>query len=234
VLRGSSGCCSARAAQLRRRGVRVPPARRPLAARTAPGATGGGDPAMRARRGRGRCGRVCPRGRGCAAPCIYGHGPGVGRCPACCAPSDPPSRHAPASPALPAGTMSSLKLLNQDAEHAKRFVALAMNINAAKGLQEVLKTNLGPKVSEPLRVLAPGVVQQESLAARPPLWASGAPPRSNPALQMRSHARATRLPACAARRAEGGARPGRGAFPLTYVLRRARSRCWSEARATSS
>jgi hypothetical protein len=29
----------------------------------------------------------------------------------------------------------------QDAEHAKRFVALAMNINAAKGLQEVLKTN---------------------------------------------------------------------------------------------
>ena len=31
--------------------------------------------------------------------------------------------------------MSSLKLLNQDAEHAKRFVALAMNINAAKGLQ---------------------------------------------------------------------------------------------------
>ena len=43
-------------------------------------------------------------------------------------------------------TMSSLKLLNQDAEHAKRFVALAMNINAAKGLQEVLKTNLGPKV----------------------------------------------------------------------------------------
>ena len=44
--------------------------------------------------------------------------------------------------------MSSLKLLNQDAEHAKRFVALAMNINAAKGLQEVLKTNLGPKVSK--------------------------------------------------------------------------------------
>lgn len=31
--------------------------------------------------------------------------------------------------------MSSLKLLNQDAEHAKRFIALAMNINAAKGLQ---------------------------------------------------------------------------------------------------
>mmetsp|Transcript_89770 Transcript_89770/g.239862 ORF Transcript_89770/g.239862 Transcript_89770/m.239862 type:complete len:535 (+) Transcript_89770:59-1663(+) len=41
--------------------------------------------------------------------------------------------------------MSSLKLLNQDAEHARRFIALAMNINAAKGLQEVLKSNLGPK-----------------------------------------------------------------------------------------
>mmetsp|Transcript_53356 Transcript_53356/g.108846 ORF Transcript_53356/g.108846 Transcript_53356/m.108846 type:complete len:534 (-) Transcript_53356:276-1877(-) len=41
--------------------------------------------------------------------------------------------------------MSSVKMLNQDAEHAKRFVALAMNINAAKGLQEVMKTNLGPK-----------------------------------------------------------------------------------------
>ena len=49
----------------------------------------------------------------------------------------------------PTHTMSSLKLLNQDAEHAKRFVALAMNINAAKGLQEVLKTNLGPKVLTP-------------------------------------------------------------------------------------
>ena len=35
--------------------------------------------------------------------------------------------------------MSSLKLLNQDAEHAKRFVALAMNINAAKGLQVSLR-----------------------------------------------------------------------------------------------
>eukprot|EP00287_Rhodomonas_sp_CCMP768_P006608 CAMPEP_0196738448 /NCGR_PEP_ID=MMETSP1091-20130531/15813_1 /TAXON_ID=302021 /ORGANISM="Rhodomonas sp., Strain CCMP768" /LENGTH=530 /DNA_ID=CAMNT_0042082417 /DNA_START=76 /DNA_END=1664 /DNA_ORIENTATION=+ len=41
--------------------------------------------------------------------------------------------------------MSSVKMLNQDAEHAKRFVALAMNINAAKGLQEVMKSNLGPK-----------------------------------------------------------------------------------------
>eukprot|EP00294_Goniomonas_avonlea_P001159 CAMPEP_0114552894 /NCGR_PEP_ID=MMETSP0114-20121206/7365_1 /TAXON_ID=31324 /ORGANISM="Goniomonas sp, Strain m" /LENGTH=535 /DNA_ID=CAMNT_0001737795 /DNA_START=27 /DNA_END=1634 /DNA_ORIENTATION=+ len=41
--------------------------------------------------------------------------------------------------------MSSLKLLNQDAELARRGVAVAMNVNAAKGLMEVLKTNLGPK-----------------------------------------------------------------------------------------
>lgn len=40
--------------------------------------------------------------------------------------------------------MSSLQMLNQDAEHAKRFVALAMNINAAKGLQEVRSNSMIP------------------------------------------------------------------------------------------
>mmetsp|Transcript_26065 Transcript_26065/g.65820 ORF Transcript_26065/g.65820 Transcript_26065/m.65820 type:complete len:538 (-) Transcript_26065:81-1694(-) len=55
--------------------------------------------------------------------------------------------------------MSSLKLLNQDAEHAKRFVALAMNINAAKGLQEVLKTNLGPKGTLKMLVSGSGDVK---------------------------------------------------------------------------
>jgi len=40
--------------------------------------------------------------------------------------------------------MSSLQMLNQDAEHAKRFVALAMNINAAKGLQEVRSPSMPP------------------------------------------------------------------------------------------
>ena len=40
--------------------------------------------------------------------------------------------------------MSSLQMLNQDAEHAKRFVALAMNINAAKGLQEVRSPSIPP------------------------------------------------------------------------------------------
>jgi len=55
--------------------------------------------------------------------------------------------------------MSSLKLLNQDAEQAKRYVALAMNINAAKGLQEVLKSNLGPKGTLKMLVSGSGDVK---------------------------------------------------------------------------
>ena len=41
--------------------------------------------------------------------------------------------------------MSSLQFLNTNADLLRRSQALAVNINAAKGLQEVLKTNLGPK-----------------------------------------------------------------------------------------
>jgi len=41
--------------------------------------------------------------------------------------------------------MSAIKLLNPNADVDRRGIALIMNINAAKGLQEVLKTNLGPK-----------------------------------------------------------------------------------------
>jgi T-complex protein 1 subunit zeta len=41
--------------------------------------------------------------------------------------------------------MSSLQLLNSKADQLKKHQALNMNINAAKGLQEVLKTNIGPK-----------------------------------------------------------------------------------------
>jgi len=40
---------------------------------------------------------------------------------------------------------TAIKSLNADAEIARRSVALQMNVNAAKGLQEVMKTNLGPK-----------------------------------------------------------------------------------------
>lgn len=41
--------------------------------------------------------------------------------------------------------MSSVKTLNAKAEVMGRGAALFMNINAAKGLYDVMKTNLGPK-----------------------------------------------------------------------------------------
>lgn len=41
--------------------------------------------------------------------------------------------------------MSSLQFVNAKADILRKAQALAVNINAAKGLQEVLKTNLGPK-----------------------------------------------------------------------------------------
>lgn len=41
--------------------------------------------------------------------------------------------------------MSSLQFLNERADIIKKAQALAVNANAAKGLQEVLKSNLGPK-----------------------------------------------------------------------------------------
>lgn len=41
--------------------------------------------------------------------------------------------------------MSSVKTLNPKAEVMGKSAALFMNINAAKGLHEVMKTNFGPK-----------------------------------------------------------------------------------------
>ena len=41
--------------------------------------------------------------------------------------------------------MSSVRTLNSKAEVMGRSAALFMNINAAKGLYDVMKTNLGPK-----------------------------------------------------------------------------------------
>ena len=41
--------------------------------------------------------------------------------------------------------MSSLQLVNPHAESVKRATALMINVNAAKGLQEVMKTNLGKR-----------------------------------------------------------------------------------------
>jgi T-complex protein 1 subunit zeta len=41
--------------------------------------------------------------------------------------------------------MSAIFALNPKAEVARAAQALSINISAAKGLQDVLKTNLGPK-----------------------------------------------------------------------------------------
>ena len=41
--------------------------------------------------------------------------------------------------------MSAVKSLNPKAEVARAAQALQVNISAARGLQEVMKTNLGPK-----------------------------------------------------------------------------------------
>jgi len=53
--------------------------------------------------------------------------------------------------------MSSLQLINSKADQLKKVAALNMNINAAKGLQEVLKTNIGPKGT--LKMLVGGAGQ---------------------------------------------------------------------------
>ncbi len=45
----------------------------------------------------------------------------------------------------PPAVMTSLKTLNPKAEVMGASGALFMNINAAKGLRDVMKTNLGPK-----------------------------------------------------------------------------------------
>jgi len=53
--------------------------------------------------------------------------------------------------------MSSVQFLNPKAEVLKKVQALAMNINAAMGLQEVMKSNLGPKGT--LKMLVGGAGQ---------------------------------------------------------------------------
>lgn len=53
--------------------------------------------------------------------------------------------------------MSSVKTLNPNAETMGRSAALYMNINAAKGLHEVMKTNLGPKGT--IKMLVDGAMQ---------------------------------------------------------------------------
>ena len=53
--------------------------------------------------------------------------------------------------------MSSLQYLNPKADIVRKIQALGVNINAAKSLQDVLKTNLGPKGT--LKMLVGGAGQ---------------------------------------------------------------------------
>jgi T-complex protein 1 subunit zeta len=53
--------------------------------------------------------------------------------------------------------MSNVQFLNPKAEVLKKYQALAMNINASMGLQEVMKSNLGPKGT--LKMLVGGAGQ---------------------------------------------------------------------------
>ena len=41
--------------------------------------------------------------------------------------------------------MTSLNYVSQQSEVLRKYQALAMNINAAVGLQDIMKSNLGPK-----------------------------------------------------------------------------------------
>lgn len=53
--------------------------------------------------------------------------------------------------------MSSVQFVNSKAEVLRKYQALAMNINAAAGLMEIMKTNLGPKGT--LKMLVGGAGQ---------------------------------------------------------------------------
>lgn len=64
----------------------------------------------------------------------------------------------PASPGTPLSLvygciMAAVKALNPKAEVARAQAALAVNISAARGLQDVLKSNLGPKGTMKMWVL---------------------------------------------------------------------------------
>lgn len=55
--------------------------------------------------------------------------------------------------------MSAISVLNPKAEFARASQALAINISAAKGLQEILKSNLGPKGTMKMLVSGSGDIK---------------------------------------------------------------------------
>ncbi|XP_026824270.1 T-complex protein 1 subunit zeta [Ooceraea biroi] len=55
--------------------------------------------------------------------------------------------------------MASIGLLNPNAEHARASQALGVNISAAKGIQDIMKTNLGPKGTTKMLVSGAGDIK---------------------------------------------------------------------------
>ena len=55
--------------------------------------------------------------------------------------------------------MAAISMLNPKAEVARAAQALAVNISAAKGIQEVLKTNLGPRGTMKMLVSGAGDIK---------------------------------------------------------------------------
>jgi T-complex protein 1 subunit zeta len=55
--------------------------------------------------------------------------------------------------------MAAISMLNPKAEVARAGQALAVNISAAKGLQEVLKSNLGPRGTMKMLVSGSGDIK---------------------------------------------------------------------------
>ncbi|EDX18017.1 GD17235 [Drosophila simulans] len=60
--------------------------------------------------------------------------------------------------------MASISLLNPKAEFARASQALAINISAAKGLQDVMRSNLGPKGTVKIWFLAPATSRSPRMA----------------------------------------------------------------------
>ncbi len=61
---------------------------------------------------------------------------------------------------------SSLRSVNPNAESMDKAAALFMNINAAKGLQDVMKTNLGPRGTIKMLVDGAGGTSHSALSSR--------------------------------------------------------------------
>lgn len=66
----------------------------------------------------------------------------------------------------PAVTMSAVKLINPNAEVTRKVDALAINVQAARGLQSVLRTNLGKCVWALLLLPSPAPHAVQRAAAR--------------------------------------------------------------------